>query len=111
MQQSPYIIQNRTWATFLVEIWIHIYNIFTQIQESRSVSDIIKELEPIYNSFAYDFTYNAYANDIVWNLALAYVKDDQIDKAITILEKIKEDNPDSPICQNAQGLLNKIHEM
>jgi len=46
---------------------------------------------------------------IAWNLALAYVKDDQIDKAITILEK--GENPDSPICQNAQGLLNKIHEM
>ncbi len=35
-------------------------------------------MEPIYKSLGDNFTYNAYANDIAWNLALAYVKDDQI---------------------------------
>ena len=47
----------------------HLYDLFVQIQENRSVSDIIKELEPIYNSVDADFTYNAFANDIAWNLA------------------------------------------
>lgn len=89
----------------------HLYGLFTQIQEERSVSNIIKELEPIYNSLDDDFTYNAYANDIAWNLALAYVKDDQIDKAISILQKLKADNPDTPIYNKADELIKKLQEL
>lgn len=89
----------------------HLYDLFTQIQENRSVSDIIKELEPIYNSLDNNFTYNAYANDIAWNLALAYVKDDQIDESITILQKIKADNPDSPIYNKADELIKKLQDL
>ena len=89
----------------------HLYDLFTQIQENRSVSDIIKELEPIYNSLNENFTYNAYANDIAWNLALAYVKDDQINKAITILQKIKADNPDTPIYNKADELIKKLKDL
>lgn len=89
----------------------HLYRLFTQIQENRSVSDIIKELEPIYNSLDDDFTYNTYANDISWNLALAYVKDDQIDKAIAILQKLKEDNPDTPIYNKAGELIKKLQDL
>lgn len=89
----------------------HLYGLFTQIQENRSVSDIIKELEPIYHSLDTDFTYNAFANDIAWNLALAYVKDDQIDKAISILQKLKTDNPDTPICNKADELIKKLQDL
>ena len=89
----------------------HLYSLFTQIQENRSVSDIIKELEPIYNSFDADFTFSAFANDIAWNLALAYVKDDQIDKAISILQKLKADNPDTPIYNKADELIKKLQDL
>lgn len=89
----------------------HLYTLFSQIQESRNMSEIIKELEPIYNSLDNDFTYYAYDNDIAWSLALAYIKDDQIDKAISILQKIQADNPDAPISQKAQELLKKIREL
>lgn len=89
----------------------HLYGLFTQIQENRSVSDIIKELEPIYNSLDDNFTYNAYANDIAWNLALAYVKDDQIDKTITILQKLKADNPDTHIYNKADELIKKLQDL
>lgn len=88
----------------------HLYSLFNQIQENRSVLGIIKELEPIYNSLDDDFTYNAYANDIAWNLALAYVKNDQIDKAISILEKLKTDNPDTPIYNKADELIKKLQD-
>lgn len=90
---------------------VHLYNLFTQIQEKRNVSDVIKELEPIYISLDEDFTYNAYANDISWNLALAYIKDDQIDKAISILEKLQNENPDTPISTKANELLKKLKEL
>ena len=89
----------------------HLYDLFIQIQEKRNVSNVIRELEPIYKSLDDDFTYNAYANDISWNLALAYVKNDQTDKAIPILEKLKEDNPDTPIYNKADELINKLQDL
>ena len=90
---------------------VHLYSLFTQIQENRSVSGIIKELEPINESLDDDFTYNAYANDIAWHLALAYVKDDQIDKAISILQKLKAENPDTPIYNKANELIKNLQDL
>ncbi len=89
----------------------HLYSLFNQISQRRDVSDIIKELELIYASLENDYTYYPFANDIMWNLALAYVKDDQIDKAIKLLDKLKNDNPDTPISVKANELLNKLKEM
>ena len=89
----------------------HLYTLFSKIQKSRNMSGIIKELEPIYQSLDNDFTYNAYANDIALNLALAYVRDDQIDKATYILQKLKADNPDTPIYNNADNLIKKLSEL
>ena len=86
----------------------HLYTLFNNIKEQRNVTDIIKELAPIYAVLDTDFTYNAYANDIAWNLALAYIKDDQIDKAILVLEKLEKDNPDTPISMQAENLLRAI---
>ena len=89
----------------------HLYTLFSQIQESSNTSGIIKELEPIYNSLDNDLTYYAYANDIAWNLALAYIKDDQINKAIIILEKIKQDNPDTSLYNKADELMRELSNL
>ena len=89
----------------------HLYDLFTQIQDNRDVSSIIKELEPIYKSLDEDFTYNAYANDIAWNLVIAYVKDNQIDKALAILQKLKDDNPDTLIYNRADELIKRLQEL
>ena len=89
----------------------HLYALFVQIQEKRYVSAFINELEPIYATLDEDFTYSAYSNDIAWNLAVAYVKDDQIDKAIPILQKLKADNPDAPISLKAHELLKRLHKL
>lgn len=86
----------------------NLYTLFNNIQKQRHVSSIIAKLEPIYTSLDHDFTYSAYANDIALNLALAYIKDDQADKAIPILEKLEEDNPDTPIAAKAQKILKEI---
>lgn len=86
----------------------HLYTLFNNIQEQRNMSGIIKELEPIYTNIEHDFKYSAYTNDIAWNLALAYIKDVQIDKAIPILVKLEEDNPDTPIAIKAKEILNKL---
>lgn len=86
----------------------NLYTLFNNIQNQRHVSSIIAELEPIYTSLEHDFTYSAYANDIALNLALAYIKNDQTDKAIPILEKLEKDNPDTPIAAKAQEILKKL---
>lgn len=88
----------------------HLYTLFNNIKEQRNVSDIIEELEPIYASLESDFTYSAYANDIALNLALAYIKDNQIDKAIPVLEKLESDNPDMPIAIKASELKKKLQD-
>lgn len=90
---------------------VYLYSMFSQIQERRNVTSIIRELEPIYKSLDEDFTYHPWANDIAWNLALAYIKDDQIDKAISVLEKLKADNPDTPIYKRADELIKKLKEL
>ena len=88
----------------------HLYTLFNNIKKQRNVSNIIAELEPIYNSLDDDFTYKAYANDIAWNLALAYVMDDQIDKSISILDKLEKNNPDTPIAAKANNLKEQLQE-
>ena len=87
---------------------VHLYTLFNNIQSQRRMSSIIKELEPIYASLDTDFTYYPWANDIAWNLALAYVKDDQIDKAIHLLEKIKQNNPDTPSYNKTDELIKNL---
>lgn len=88
-----------------------LYSLFNKIQEQKDMSSIISELEPIYHSLDTDFTYYTWANDIAWNLALAYAKDDQIDKAISILQKLKADNPDTPIYIKADELIKKLQDL
>lgn len=84
--------------------------LFNNIREQRNMSTIIEALEPIYSTLDSDFTYSAYANDIAMNLALAYIKDDQTDKAIPILEKLEKENPDTPIAAKAQDILRKLRQ-
>ena len=88
----------------------HLYTLFNSIKAQRNMSKIIEELEPIYANLDSDFTYSAYANDIAWNLALAYIKDDQTDKAINILKKLEANNPDTPIAAKASELKKKLQE-
>lgn len=88
----------------------NLFTLLNNIQKQRHVSSIIAELEPIYTSLEHDFTYSAYANDIALNLALAYIKDDQADKAIPILDKLEKDNPDTPIAAKAQEILKKLRK-
>ena len=86
----------------------NLFTLLNNIQKQRNVSKYISELEQIYSSLEHDFTYSAYANEIALSLALAYIKDDQADKAIPILDKLEKDNPDTPIAAKALEILKKL---
>ncbi len=86
----------------------HLYTLFNRIPEEKDMTDIIAELEPIYDSLDSDYTYYPYANDVAWNLALAYVKAEEEEKAIVILNEVCASNPDSPIEEKAEKLLKAL---
>lgn len=86
----------------------HLYTLFNRIPEEKEMTDIIAELEPIYDSLESDYIYYLYANDIAWNLALAYVKDGEEEKAIVILNEVCASNLASPIEEKAEKLLKAL---
>lgn len=86
----------------------HLYALFNRIPEEKDMKEIIAELEPIYESLDTDFTYYPYANDIAWNLALAYVKAGDKEKAVAVLNTIVRDNEDSPIATKAKALIKTL---
>ena len=89
----------------------HLYTLFNNIQKQRNVGDLINRLEPMYSSPRYYGLYaQIFANDIAFNLAIAYIKDDQISKAIPVLEKLEKDNSETPIAIKAAELIKKLRE-
>ncbi len=89
----------------------NLYTLFNNIQTQRNVGELIKILEPMYSSPGYYGLYaQLFANDIAFNLAIAYIKDDQISKAIPVLEKLGKNNPDTPIAAKALDILKKLRE-
>ena len=86
----------------------HLYTLFNRIPEENDMADIISELEPIYASLDDDYTYYTYANDIAWNLALAYVKVGQKEKAISIFDKLKDYNIGTPFEEKVNAILSTL---
>lgn len=87
----------------------HLYSLFNRIPEEKDMTDIIAELEPIYQSLKSDYTYYPYANDVAWNLALAYVKAGEEDKAKAILHDLRSSNLGYPIADKAEELMEALN--
>lgn len=83
--------------------------LYNKVGTEKDVTPIITRLQSIYdgiqtNSDDYsDYTY--YENDIAWYLALAYIKDHNIDKAKELLKSLADNGDD-----NAINLLKTISE-
>lgn len=96
-------------------IIIELADLFNKVGTEKDMTPIITRLQTIYDNIQAnneDSTdYYFYENDIAWYLALAYVKDSQTGKAKSILEKIKQDNPDTPLCRKAEELIKKLSEL
>ena len=69
-------------------------DLYNKVGTEKNITPIISRLQTIYdgiqsNSDDYaDFSY--YENDIAWYLALAYIKDNNLDKARELLKQMKE---------------------
>lgn len=86
----------------------HLYTLFNRIPEEKDMTEIIAELEPIYESLDSDYTYYPYANDIAWNLALAYVKDGKNERAKVILQELAQSTEGQLIYKTIKTLLDEI---
>lgn len=86
-------------------------SLFNEIAKYNDTKNAIKELEPIYKSIDTNYDYRPFANDISWYLAIAYIKDDRVDQARKILEKLNSDNINTPIAIKVTKLLKKIKNL
>lgn len=82
--------------------------LYADVADDKTAKKAMVRLEELYSELDNDITYRMYENDIAWYLALAYIKNDKIDKAKIVLEKIIADNPETPISEKAKKLLNEI---
>ncbi len=81
--------------------------LYNKVGTEKNVTSVISRLQTIYDGIQSgsedyaDYTY--YENDIAWYLALAYIKDHNLDKATVLLKPLADkDNPE------AEDLLNRI---
>ena len=62
--------------------------LFNQVGTADDISPVIDKLQKIYDSRYSEYEYRQYADDIAWYLALAYLKDDNIEKAKELLQPL-----------------------
>ena len=84
--------------------------LYNKVGTEKDISPIISRLQTIYDNIQSgndDYAdYNYYENNIAWYLALAYLKDHNLEKAITLLKPLA-DNGD----EDAIKLLNAIEAL
>ena len=84
-------------------VLVELTTIFNQMDSTTEIITIINKLQLIYETKMDEYEYSIYKNDIMWYLSLAYLKNDNPQKAKELLEILaKEDNT------QAQKLLEEI---
>ena len=68
--------------------------LFNQIGTEKDVTPIIEKLQKIYDSIDSEYEYSLYADDITRYLALAYLKDHNLDKAKELLKPLADNGND-----------------
>lgn len=85
-------------------------SLFVQVRTSKDMTATIKRLQTIYENVDAEYAYHVNGNDvrIKWFLALAYLKDNQKDKAVELLRMIVKDDKGTDLKQPAERLLKDI---
>ncbi|MBR6188322.1 MAG: hypothetical protein IKQ59_05130 [Prevotella sp.] len=68
--------------------------LFNQVGTADDVTPIIDKLQTIYDSIDSEYEYSLYADDITWYLALAYLKDRNLDKAKELAQPLADNGND-----------------
>lgn len=87
--------------------------LFDAIDTSKNLSGTIIKLEQSYSQASRDeYTpYTNYYNDIAWYLALAYLKANDKEQAVSILKELVDENTGNAFAKRAEELLLKIEEL
>lgn len=95
------------------EVVDELTGLFANVKDGKDLKATISRLESLYSeSLNEESEYNQYDNDIAWNLAIAYLKDGDRKKPISILESMIQRNKDYPeIIQPAESLLDQIKDL
>lgn len=81
------------------------------VGNGKDMSATIDRLQNLYKESMSEEVneYTNYFNDIAWNLAIAYLKDNKKDEAVNVLNSIlKQNDYESVIYQQAEEFLNKL---
>lgn len=87
--------------------------VFKNIEFGKNLTTSINQLKDYYalsRSDEYN-DYSLYSTDIAWNLAIAYLKDNNAKEAIKILEEIKKEHDGKAIATKAEELIMKIEDI
>lgn len=84
--------------------------LFDNVGKGKDMKMTTYRLEKALQESATDYEYYQYSDDIIWYLALAYIQNNQFDKARTELNKIIQSG-DSYYLEKAKELYNEIENM
>jgi hypothetical protein len=71
--------------------------LFNQVGTEKDISPVIEKLQKIYDSVDSEYEYSLYADAITRYLALAYLKDHNIDKAKELLKPLADNGDEDAI--------------
>lgn len=92
---SPYTLQGDSRGDSDVEKELSV--LFNQVGTEKDVTIVIEKLQKIHDSIDSEYDYSLYADDITRYLALAYLKDHNLDKAKELLKPIADNGDEEAI--------------
>lgn len=80
--------------------------LFNQVGTAKDINPVIERLQTIYDNIDNEYEYSLYEDDITWYLALAYIKDHNVEEAKKLLRTITN-NKDYDVEQLLKEIENK----
>ncbi len=93
---SPYVLQGEPRGGDS-DVEKELSTLFNQIGTEKDVTPVIEKLQKIHDSIDSEYEYSLYADDIVWYLALAYLKGHNLEKAKELLKPLAENGHEEAI--------------
>lgn len=87
-------------------------NLFDEVGKTDDIPTVVLRLQSIYDKVDAEYAYRVNGNDvrIAWYLALAYLKNNQQDKALPLLRTIVLDDKGTDLGEKASMLLDELEK-